>query len=167
MTGRKLRVKWEREKPRRSPQTLCSGKFPRGDEKIRGVSCGESWRAQWRRVQYLCLRKKRAAHVAAAESSKLGNNRLWFVFLKSLRDTTTKWNVWSWIRGKNSCYKGQCWDRWQNLHMDWMLNNRIVSMLNVQNLITHCGYEKNVLSLQRVKGHNLCSFSKGSEKRED
>lgn len=40
-------------------------------------------------------------------------------------------------------------------------------MLNVQNLITHCGYEKNVLFLQRVKGHNLCSFTKGSEKRED
>lgn len=31
-----------REKPRSSPQTLCSGKFPRGDERISGVSCGRA-----------------------------------------------------------------------------------------------------------------------------
>lgn len=166
MSGRKLRVKWEKNQG--VHHRHCAQESSPGEMKgLAGSVVGELKGSVKERVQYLCLRKKRAAHAAAAESVKLGNNRIWFVFLKSPRDMTTKWNVWSWIRGKNSCYKGQCWDRWQSLHMDWILNNRIVAVLSVQNLMTHCGYEKNVLFLQRVKGHNLCSFSKGSEKRED
>jgi len=47
-----------------------------------------------RRLQYLCLRKKKASDVAKAESLKLGNNTIRFVFLTSLRHMT---NVCFWI----------------------------------------------------------------------
>ena len=45
--------------------------------------------------------------------------------------------------------KGQCWDKWQNLNTNCILDNSIVSILSFLNLVTLCGYKKSVLVLKK------------------